>query len=231
LYSYGWPRTPLCQCPARRDRRATPCTTRLGHRGVSGLDVERVQRPSRVYRGARLVDSRLLSPEETSPTRRRSPSETPDRCRVQHESRIALTRPSRTSLPPGQTRLRAFVPFVRFGPGAPNWTVLEEMSAGRRACAPSERPSREVSARWVPEALTRMTGSISATARGREGLRGRRSWSPGVGADHALEHTVDLIRHPDGSMASPVGSLRAPSSSAPFLSAFTVGSRLRGAPA
>ena len=29
--------------------------------------------------------------------------------------------------------------------GAPNWTVLERMSAGRRACAVSQRPAREAS--------------------------------------------------------------------------------------
>ena len=29
------------------------------------------------------------------------------------------------------------------GVGAPNWTVLEKLSAGRRACARVERPSRQ----------------------------------------------------------------------------------------
>jgi hypothetical protein len=54
-------------------------------------------------------------------------------------------------------------PFSRrFLPGAPNWTVLEKMSAGRRACAPSERPSREASARGIPKARGPMTRSIAS---------------------------------------------------------------------
>jgi hypothetical protein len=42
---------------------------------------------------------------------------------------------------------------------APNWTVLEKMSAGRWACAGSECPSREASAEGIPEALARRLAS------------------------------------------------------------------------
>jgi hypothetical protein len=42
------------------------------------------------------------------------------------ESKTTLTPGGRTTLQPAQTRPTAFVPFVRFRPGAPNWTVLEK---------------------------------------------------------------------------------------------------------
>jgi hypothetical protein len=62
---------------------------------------------------------------------------------------------------PARERGRHVVPFV----SAPNWTVLEKIPAGRRACAPSKRPSREASAGRIPEARGPMTRSIATQAR------------------------------------------------------------------
>jgi hypothetical protein len=65
---------------------------------------------------------------------------------------------------------------------APNWTVLEEVSAGGGACAPSERASREASALRVSESLTSVNTTVfraswrilhraGHTARGSKGIR------------------------------------------------------------
>jgi hypothetical protein len=58
---------------------------------------------------------------------------------------------------PARERGRHVVPFV----SAPNWTVLEKKSAARRACAPSERSSREASA----GGLSQRRGSVRARDR------------------------------------------------------------------
>jgi len=51
--------------------------------------------------------------------------------------------------------------FSPISPRAPNWTLLERMSAGGGACAPSERASREASALRVSESLTSENATVS----------------------------------------------------------------------
>jgi len=81
---------------------------------------------------------------------------------------------------------------------APNWTEVEKMPAGRRACPPSQRPSREASARGIPEARASMTRSIDPVHNGRlrtTKLPARRS--SGESGSHRTH------RHPDR-LASPM---------------------------
>jgi len=47
--------------------------------------------------------------------------------------------------------------------GAPNWTVLEKMSAGRWACAPSQQAPREASTGGLSQARAPMMRSIAPT--------------------------------------------------------------------
>ena len=46
-----------------------------------------------------------------------------------------------------------------------NWTVLENMPAGRKACAPSERSSREASASGIPKVQAPMKGPSAEVER------------------------------------------------------------------
>jgi hypothetical protein len=76
---------------------------------------------------------------------------------------------------------------------APNWTVLEEMSARRRAYAPSERSPREASAGWVPKARAPMTGPIASNNKRR--AAGRRT-PRSRGGQGATEHRLAPDRQP-----------------------------------
>jgi hypothetical protein len=55
-------------------------------------------------------------------------------------------------------RHRSLTPFL----SAPNWTVRKKVSPGRRACAPSQRSSREASAGGIPKAPTPADGLVAS---------------------------------------------------------------------
>jgi hypothetical protein len=74
---------------------------------------------------------------------------------------------------------------LRFFPRAPNWTVLERMSAGRGACAPSDRSSRQASAWGVSQARAPMTAHPVHCRNG-----------AAVGGRSSSERTIHLDRQP-----------------------------------
>src|SRR6266545_606255 len=80
------------------------------------------------------------------------------------------------------------------------------MSAGRRACAPSERSPRQASARGIPEGAGPLTASIAFTAVELRATGASNTVGQGRGcAQTAIEHTPypECRAFPDGSTISP----------------------------
>jgi hypothetical protein len=82
-------------------------------------------------------------------------------------------------------------------PGTPNWTEVEQMSAGERARVRPECPSREASAGGIPKARPPMTGRCTLASIGSTPTKAqvkRKSWSLAICSDPT--HPRTLIARP-----------------------------------